>query len=83
MNIWTYFQKTTIALLLISILKYQQHACLDHIFIKNQNACFLSKINADVLLMDIKDDYFTVVSIPLNMKIKVTENKINVIDYDR
>lgn len=60
----------------------QQHSCLDHVFIKDNNNS-LGNINAGVLLTDITDHCSIVVTIPIPVKIKNIINTINVINYDK
>lgn len=63
----------------------QQHSCLDHAFIRNNNNS-LGHINAGVLLTDITDHCSIVVAIPLPVKVKnvkTVNNIVNTINYDK
>lgn len=60
----------------------QQHACLDHIFVHN-NEHFISQINAGILQTDITDHFTTCVSIPITSVSTNKRNLISIIDHDK
>jgi len=62
--------------------KGQKHACLDHIFVHNEEH-LITQINAGILQTDITDYFTTCVSILINTVSTNKSNLVSITDYDK